>query len=379
MSPLPLKVLVADDEPGMRQGVERALRGFTVAAPHGEGAVGFTVAQAENGEEALAMIAADPPDLLLLDHKMPVLSGLEVLARLAEAPRDLLTIMITAYASIETAVTATRQGAYDFLPKPFTPEELRSIVAKAAGHLLVTRQARRLAEEKRQVRFQFISVLGHELKAPLNAVEGYLRVLAQENSPADLSALPQIIARCLDRLAHMRKLIDDLLDMTRLESGRMRRELVRVDLREAAISALEHVQPGAAVRGIRLALRPGPPVPILADRAELEMIFNNLLTNAVKYNRDGGRVDVAIAAAGDRATISVADTGLGMTAAEVGRLFGEFVRIRNERTRHILGSGLGLSIVKRIAQLYEGDVTVTSVPDQGSTFTVTLLRGGIEE
>ena len=113
---------------------------------------------------------------------MPGISGLDVLDRLAGMQTDMLTIMITAYASIETAVTATKRGAYDFLAKPFTPDELKSTIRKAAARLILAKQARKLAEEKRQVRFEFIRVLGHELKAPLNAVAGYLELI-QERTP----------------------------------------------------------------------------------------------------------------------------------------------------------------------------------------------------
>lgn len=172
-----LRILVTDDEPGMRMAVERALRGFTTRVPDIDVDVSFTIDQAETGEQALEKILAGPPDILLLDHKLPGMSGLDVLDRLASQDLEMLTIMITAYASIETAVTATKRGAYDFLAKPFTPAELKGTIRKAAARLILARQARRLEHEKRQVRFQFIRVLGHELKAPLNAVSGYLQIL----------------------------------------------------------------------------------------------------------------------------------------------------------------------------------------------------------
>jgi two-component system, sensor histidine kinase and response regulator len=111
---------------------------------------------------------------------------------------------------------------------------------------------------------------------------------------------------------------------------------------------------------------------MVADRGEIEMILNNLISNAIKYNREGGRVDVRLTREADRLTIAVADTGIGLTPEEAGRLFGEFVRIRNEKTQNILGSGLGLSIVKKLASLYGGDATVTSQSGVGSTFTVVL-------
>ena len=172
-----LRVLVVDDEPGMLTGVSRSLANFKFRLPDVNGDIGFTVETAATGEQAIERLAADPPDILLLDHKLPGLSGLEVLERLVTPERGMLTVMITAYASLEAAVTAIKRGAYDFLAKPFTPDELRNTVRKAAGSLILARQARQLAREKRQLRFQFISVVAHELKAPLGAIEGYLNIL----------------------------------------------------------------------------------------------------------------------------------------------------------------------------------------------------------
>jgi signal transduction histidine kinase len=367
-----LRVLVTDDEFGMRRGVERTLREFSFTLPDVAGPIGFSVDQAESGEVALEKIQAEPPDILLLDHKMPGISGLDVLDRLAGMKLDMLTIMITAYASIETAVTATKRGAYDFLAKPFTPDELRSTVRKAAARLILAKQTRRLAEEKRQVRFEFIRVLGHELKAPLNAVEGYLSMFGDQTLGADLNAYGEVLQRCHARLDGMRKLVDDLLDLTHIESGRKSRQLEPVCLQAVAQSALETVAGQAAARGIAVRLCDGPPVTLSADRGELQMIFNNLISNAVKYNRDGGTVEIRLQRQEDSVRLAVTDTGIGMSEDERSQLFQEFVRIKNDKTREILGSGLGLSIVAKLAALYRGSVAVESRPDAGSTFTVTL-------
>jgi signal transduction histidine kinase len=182
----------------------------------------------------------------------------------------------------------------------------------------------------------------------------------------------QTVARCKLRIEGMRKLILDLLDMTHIESGRKDRDLKQVDVREIAEMAIEGRLPKAEHRGITMALHADDPVTMIADRSELEMILSNLISNAVKYNRDGGRVDVTLERHDDRVRIVVADTGIGMTREEADKLFGEFVRIRNAKTSGILGSGLGLSIVRKLAQLYDGETTVESQPDVGSTFTVVL-------
>ncbi len=367
-----LRVLVTDDELGMRLGVARTLRDFTVQVPDVEETIGFAVEEADRGEVALEKIRASRPDILFLDHKMPGMSGLEVLDATRDLQSEMLTIMITAYASIETAVQATKRGAYDFLAKPFTPEELRNTTRKAAARLALAKQARKLAEEKRQVRFQFIRVLGHELKAPLNAVEGYLRMLEEGRLGDRLPAYDEAVKRSLTRIEGMRKLVTDLLDVTHIESGQRQRHLAMVDLVQMARGVLETFASEAAAKRIEIVCHAPEPVQLVADHGEIEMILNNLISNAVKYNREGGRVDVRLTREADRVTIAVGDTGIGLTPEEAERLFGEFVRIRNEKTQSILGSGLGLSIVKKLAWLYGGDATVSSQSGVGSTFTVVL-------
>ncbi|MDY0001581.1 MAG: HAMP domain-containing sensor histidine kinase [Polyangia bacterium] len=371
-----LRILVTDDEEGMRRGVIRALERFVTVLPELNTEVRFSLQGAATGEEALEQIAAEPPDILLLDYKLPGLSGLDVLERMGEQCHDLPVIMITAYASIDTAVMATKRGAYDFLPKPFTPEDLKATVRKAARHLVIQREARRLAAEQHQVRFQFLSVLAHELKAPLAAIEGYLNLLRDHTLGNEVADYGVPIDRSLARLDGMRKLILDLLDLTRIESGTRQRELLPLDLVEVARTALETVQPSADERGIALALHADGSVQLVADRGELEIILNNLVSNAVKYNRDRGRVDVTLKSLPDSVEIRVADTGIGMTTEESAKLFGEFVRIKNAKTRTIPGSGLGLSIVRKLANMYQGTARVESQPDVGTTFTVTLGRTG---
>ncbi|NLE10449.1 MAG: hypothetical protein GX630_02995, partial [Actinobacteria bacterium] len=277
-------------------------------------------------------------------------------------------IMITAYATFDTAVQATKLGAFDFIAKPFSPEEFRYAITKATEQLIVSREARRLAEEQRQVRFNFISVLSHELKAPLNAIEGYLKILHDDEPPERR----QMIDRSLLRLDGMRKLIFDLLDLTRIESGQKARQFTTVDVRAVAQRTIDLFANEAAERKIGITLRAPEPVEILADPSELEIVLNNLVSNAVKYNRDAGSVTVALERKDDIVKIQVSDTGIGLTPEESAKLFSEFVRIKNEDTYKILGSGLGLSTVKKLAQLYGGEATVKSEKGVGSIFTVTL-------
>jgi signal transduction histidine kinase len=187
-----------------------------------------------------------------------------------------------------------------------------------------------------------------------------------------LETYDRMVDRSLVRIDGMRKLIADLLDLTAIESGQRKRNLTTVDLAEAARQAVENIKAEAQQRDIQIELDVPAGLSLEADRTEIDMIFNNLASNAVKYNRDHGHVRVSAGRAGDAIRIQVEDTGIGMTPEEAGRLFNDFARVKNEKTRHILGSGLGLSTVKKLVTLYGGEVSLTSRPDAGSTFTVTL-------
>jgi two-component system, sensor histidine kinase and response regulator len=369
-----LRILAVDDEPGMQMGIARALRDFKLSLSYMQMEVGFEVETTDNGETALELIEKNKPDILMLDHKLPGISGLDVLEKIAARKDEMLTIMITAYASLETAIAAIKRGAYDFLAKPFTPIELRDVVSKAARSIILAQQAKKLAEEKRQIRFQFISVLAHELKSPLAAVEGYLHIVKDRSVGDDRQVYDQMLQRSLVRLEGMRKLIGDLLDMTRIESGQKKRELTDIDIRKAAQVVIETFTPDAKERSIGIELKSDNDVHLNADGGEIEIILNNLVSNAVKYNRDGGSVEVVLKNEPDSVAITVSDTGIGMSPEDTARLFEDFVRIKNEKTRNILGSGLGLSIVKKLAHLYNGDVLVKSEPDKGTTFTVLLKK-----
>lgn len=367
-----LHILIVDDERGMRLGIERTLRDFSVSIPHLERDLSFTIDEAETGEEALEKIQEMSPNILLLDNKLPGMDGIDVLKELSTQEPDILTIMITAYASIEIAVKATKYGAYDFLAKPFTPNELKAVVEKAAQHVAVTIQAKELAEERKKVRFEFISVLAHELKSPINAVEGYLRIIKDRSAGDDPKVYENMMERSLTRIEYMKKLIADLLDMTHIESGQRKREPELLNIKEIAQTCLDSVSAMAKERNISLELEEKKGRPFKADQSEVEIILNNLISNAVKYNKENGTVRVNLDFEDDLLRISVTDTGIGLSEKEKEKLFNDFVRIKKQETKHILGSGLGLSIVQKIAHIYNGSVQVESTPGEGSIFTVEL-------
>ena len=368
-----LKVLVIDDEKHMCSAIGKALAQYNPEVKDTDEKISFSIDTAYTAEEAFRKIEKMDPDIILLDYKLPDMSGLDILQKVKFDESECLVIMITAYASLETAVSAIKSGAFDFIAKPFSPEDLRKTVFKAVQQLILARQVRKLTEEKRKVRFQFISVLGHELKAPLNAIEGYLSLIKEKALGDDVSNYMEMIERCLIRIDGMRKLIVDLLDLTRIESGEKKRELGNFNIVDIAEESVENIKMEAEKRGIEIILQAEKEIYANCDRGEILVIFNNLISNAVKYNKDNGKVWVRIKRDDGKVNIEVEDTGIGMTKEDQKKLFKEFTRIRNEKTKHILGSGLGLAIVKKIADLYNGSVSVESEPNKGSKFKVILV------
>ncbi|MEI6682232.1 MAG: hybrid sensor histidine kinase/response regulator [Bacteroidota bacterium] len=367
-----LKILVVDDEPGIRSGITRILRNFRVDYPFMDEAFEFDVKEAPTGEAGIEMIESDQPDILLLDNKLPGIQGVEVLEYIKKKQKSIIVVMITSYASLELAVKATSDGAYDFIPKPFTPQELKSSIENITKRVFLKKMTNKLQDTGKQIRFTFLSVLSHELKAPLNAIEGYLRMIRERQVGTKLEDYDVMIDRSLDRIKGMRSLILDLLDLTRVESGKAKRNIMEVDLVKIAGTAMDTMRPYAIQRDVTMTLHHEGDIIIQADAEEMEIIFNNLISNAIKYNKDGGSVDTTLLLADGCLEIKVVDSGIGLSLMEIDKIFDDFVRIKNDKTKNITGSGLGLSIVKKLIDNYSGKIEVTSVPDQGSTFIVRL-------
>ena len=369
-----LKVLVVDDEPGIRSGVIRILSNFHVTYPFMDEDYTFEITEAASGEEGIEVIEKNIPDVILLDNKLPGIQGVEVLEYIRKKGYDIVVAMITSYASLDVAIRATRDGATDFIPKPFTPQELKSSIENITKQLYLRRITHKLKQDGKKIRYQFLSVLSHELKAPLNAIEGYLRMMQEKQAGDKVDDYATAIDRSLQRIQGMRNLIMDLLDFTKIRLERKEEKIQEVDLAAVASNAIVTVQPYAIQMEVTVNLEKRSEAVIMADPDDIEIVFNNLISNAVKYNRFGGKAGVIIDSSDTEAIIVISDTGIGIMPEDVDNLFTEFVRIKSEKTKNIAGSGLGLSIVKKVVELYHGNIRVESKPDEGSTFTVRLPK-----
>lgn len=371
-----LNVLIVDDEPGIRSGINRILLNHSVDFPFLEEEFNFNLIEAESGEVAIEHLDSSTIDIVLLDNKLPGMDGIEVLEYIKKKEFDCSVMMITSYASLDLAIKATNNGAYNFVPKPFTPQELKTSMEGITKNLYLKRMTTKMNTEGKQVRFQFLSVLSHELKSPINAIEGYLNIIKDKQLGDSIDDYMTMIDRSLERIRGMRTLIMDMLDLTRLESGKKNRNVQKIDLVEVMRVSKDTMSPMAIQKNVKMIVDAEPKeVFYLADRQEIEIIFNNLVSNAVKYNKDNGEVKCVLREEDNLVRISVSDTGIGLSQEDISKLFQEFVRIKNEKTKAISGSGLGLSIMKKIVEeVYHGTVSVESEPDKGSTFTIELPK-----
>jgi signal transduction histidine kinase len=368
------KILIIDDEPGIREGTKRILQNFKVDYPFMDEQIDFQVLEAGTGKSGIEIIDRELPEILLLDNKLPDIQGVEVLEYVRSKHYDIIVVMITSYASLELAVKATRDGAYDFIPKPFTPQEIRASVENITKQIFLKRMTQTLNNTGKQIRFQFLSVLSHELKAPLNAIDGYMKMIKERQFGSSVDAYDEMLDRSIERIKGMRQLILDLLDLTKIETGKPTQKLETVSLRKIVQMAVDTIRPYAIQKDVDVYINSRESIEMKADPGEIEIIMNNLISNAVKYNRTGGRVDIFIEKKDSKVKITVSDTGIGLKKEDLEKIFDDFVRIKSSQTREVTGSGLGLSIVKKIVDMYQGSIDVQSEPDKGTSFIITLIE-----
>ena len=337
---------------------------------------GYEVETFGCGVDGLRRLEDAKPQLLLVDLKMPELNGLEVIARVRAIDPNVVIAVITGYATIATAVDAMKAGAYDFLPKPFTPDELRLIVKRGCERWQLVHDSQQLRHEKEAAERRFVTFVSHQLKSPLAAIRQYLDVLlftsAQDLPPTAL----QWISRSQTRTGEMLAMIDDWLALAKLERGRLGEQDASTNLCEIVAQVKEATQPQAEAAQIDLTAElPRESVLVRGDAISLATVVSNLVANAITYNRPGGRVTVSVAAGDRMATLEVRDTGIGIPEDCLPRIFEEFYRVGRERGRDVPGTGLGLALCRRIVTELGGTIEVASTPGQGSTFTVRIPIG----
>jgi two-component system sensor histidine kinase/response regulator len=358
----PRRVFVIDDDDVMLLTCRRTLEKD-----------GYEVETFENGLDGIRRIEEAPPQLLLVDLKMPELNGLQVIERVRKVDPDVVIAVITGYATISTAVDAMKAGAYDFLPKPFTPDELRLIVNRGHERWRLAMESERLRREKEEAERRFVTFVSHQLKTPVVAAKQYLDVLLFTSQDEITPKTREWLTRAQARLDEMLTLIRDWLELARVERGidAPGEPCATSDLRRVIREVVEAAQVQAQAAAVTIEVDLAPDVgPVKGDVVSLATVVSNLVSNGVKYNRVGGRVMVRATLDGAMAVVEVSDTGIGIAAESIPKLFQEFCRVRNDQTRDIPGTGLGLAICKRIVTTLGGAIGVRSRLGEGTTFDV---------
>ena len=274
--------------------------------------------------------------------------------------------------------SAKRQGGpiRDSILCPGSPERILNVYAaplnadeSGEGILAVVSDVTEM-RRLQQLRSEFVANVTHELKTPLTSIRGFIELLKSSDRDEETRRyFYDVLDIEAERLHH---LIDDMLVLSQIENAKEDASAAPCNVEEALQSTMERLRPLAEKDRITLELSSEHGVLVQSSPTRLQQMFGNLIENAIKYNKPNGRVTVTLQRQRGMAVIRVADTGIGIPPQHLERLFERFYRVDTSRSREIGGTGLGLSIVKHLAGLYNGDVSVESMPDIGSVFTVRL-------
>jgi len=355
-------VLVIDDEESMCEGCRQTLE-----------TNGYKTKVAENGTQGLQLVAEVKPNVVLLDLKMPGMSGIEVLERIGEIEHQAVTIVITGYGSAESAVNAMKLGAFDYLSKPFGDEQLVDAVVRGLEQYRLGRSSGVLEHQEEIARDNFAAVVCHQIKSPVASVAHCIEVMTRELlgpiNPKQKSKLDWAYQR-LDDLSN---LITDWVKLAQVEAGAMEFKPEIVELAPVIKEAWNTVPDEVGRARIDLKLKVEENSGTVCGNAHLlQELFANLFTNSIKFTSGPGKVTVDVAAEGPSAVISVSDTGMGILEEELPHLFKPFYRGSRAGVKRAGGTGLGLSIIKKIVSLHGGSISVKSELGQGATFVLRL-------
>lgn len=365
------RILVIDDDPRIREGVKRSLLHH-----------GYEVVTAQTSTEGLSLFQAQPFDLVLVDMMIMVEGGFNLIREIHQIDPEAVCISVIGYATVEMAVRAIKEGAYDFLTKPFSVDDLLLVVRQGLERRQLSletkrlqsieEEARKLQEEKARLeeldraKMQFIRLVTHELKAPIAAIHTYLRIIQEGYVSAEEQK--SIIEKCLARAQEQMKLIQDLLELGQVQTQIQDGKVEEVDLGEILQIVVEKLQPQAAEKGLdfRVHIQPTPKT-VLGNREHFMSMWTNLIGNAIKYT-EKGFVEVSLRTENGKVIGEVKDSGIGIPEADQKNLFQEFFRASNAKKSSRQGTGLGLSIVKRVVEAAGGEVWVKSKEGEGSLF-----------
>jgi signal transduction histidine kinase len=355
------KILIIDDEEVVLDSCTQILKGGK-----------YQIATATNGNLGLELVKESQPDLVFVDLKMPGISGIEVIEKIRELDPTIVVIVITGFATVSSAVEAMKNGAYDFLPKPFTPDEFRLITQRGLDKRRLVLETISLRKEKEMLREQFAAIVSHELKAPLGAVQQNLFVLIDELSGQLTEDQKNRFERIKTNISDLINLILTWLRVLSVDVMKIRESFKPTSLLAVISKAVDSVQPHATRKDVEIISSVEEPFPLVnGDEGTLVETVVNILGNAIKYSRAGSQIVLKAEEIENNIVISIADTGIGISKEDLPYIFNDFYTGKDGQKIE-KSSGLGLAITRRIIEAHNGSISVESELGKGSTFTIRL-------
>lgn len=363
------KILVADDEKTTREILTRALS-----------ASGFTIQSVSSGEEALKAIQDEQFDLLITDLLMPNMEGNELIEKAHEIQPGLIPIVITAHATIETAIKALQQGAYDYITKPFDPEIIIPVIERGLEKAHLRRQNIELTQitkklqELEQLKSDLLDTITHEFSTPISIIKAYVDMFIDGHfdsaNPRHLEGLKSIRSAVI----RLERLVMNLLTLSMGKGKTLELKKEKILIQDIISNALSQLNDDMSKKNINVVLNVESNLPPFeADPSKLSIAVLNLLDNAVKFNKTNGTIRISASHLKSGSIgVAISDTGIGIPEEKINEIYSPFTQVDMSSTREHQGTGLGLAVARTIVEAHGGKITVKSKLGKGSTFIFVL-------
>ncbi|MDO8568526.1 MAG: ATP-binding protein [Dehalococcoidales bacterium] len=351
---------------------------------------GYKVAGLEKGAAALAMIRQGGFNVIITDIRLPDADGMEILELAREINPDAAVIMITGYASVETAVDAVNRGAYAYFVKPVNPDELKTAIANALKQQRLARENKELVDRLQgsnkllyeaneelkkatQAKSEFLAHISHELRTPLNVIIGFSELMLDGIPGKVNEEQKQCLSDIRSSGQHLLNLINNILDLSKIESGKMELKIKDFPVSDLIESMRTAITTRFVQRKQTLEIKVEKALPpVRADKEKVRQVLINLIGNATKFTPDGGNIRVEATRQNGCCQVSVMDNGIGIKKEYQHKLFEPFVQLDSPLGGEKSGSGLGLSIARQIVEKHDGKIWFESEYGKGSCFSFTL-------
>ena len=343
---------------------------------------GYSVEMARDSRQALSLIHESNFSAVVSDLRMPGMSGVGLLEEVLGVDPDTVFIIMTGYATVQSAVEALRKGAYDYIVKPFSLHDLEKTVRLGLEKRKLSRENLELSHlmkkliEIDQIKTNVISTISHEFRTPLTSLKGYLGILMPSVEEVTAAEGPERkwLRGMKVNLDRLETLILNLLVMTEVRAGDLLISEEDVEVNQVITGAIDALDPVIKSKGVEVFFDGNGDARIEGDVEKLGVVMRNLIENAVKFNLESGSVTIGVSTPADRGgvTVKITDTGIGIPKEKLNSIFETFTQADMSHTRQFAGAGLGLPVAKAIVEAHGGSIGVNSRPGKGSTFSIWL-------